>query len=232
MSETKIFDDWPERYDQWFETPIGELIKYYESELVLEMLNPAPGEHTLDVGCGTGVFTLDILSAGAHIVGLELSLPMLLRAGKKLEKYPFQRVQGEMRELPFADDVFDKAVSVTALEFIEDAKGAIGELFRVTKPGGYIVVATLNSLSPWASRREADGKKGHPIFRYAFFRSPHEMSRLSQVKGLIKTAIHFQKDDDPEHARKIEEKGRSKGLDTGAFIVACWEKPLISHRGR
>jgi ubiquinone/menaquinone biosynthesis C-methylase UbiE len=232
MSEAKIFDDWPERYDQWFETPIGELIKHYESELVLEMLKPGTGEHILDAGCGTGVFTRDILSARAHIVGLELSLPMLLRAGKKLEKYPFQKVQGEMRKLPFADDVFDKAISVTALEFIGDAKGAVGELFRVTQPGGYIVVATLNSLSPWASRRKAAAKNGHPIFRYAFFRSPHEMSSLSVVKGLIKTAIHFQKEDDPEHARKIEEKGRSKGLDTGAFIVACWEKPLVSHRVR
>jgi ubiquinone/menaquinone biosynthesis C-methylase UbiE len=192
------------------------------------MLSPGPGEHILDAGCGTGVFTLDVLSAGAHIVGLELSLPMLLRAGKKLEKYPFQKVQGDMRELPFADDVFDKTVSVTALEFIEDANCAVGELFRVTKPEGYIVVATLNSLSPWASRRKAAAKKSHPIFRYTFFRSPHEMSSLSPVKGLIKTAIHFQKNDEPEQAREIEEKGRSKGLDTGAFIVACWEKPLIS----
>jgi len=33
MSE--IFDHWPEKYDQWFETPIGRLIKGYEAEIIL-----------------------------------------------------------------------------------------------------------------------------------------------------------------------------------------------------
>ena len=55
----QIFDDWPERYDQWFETPIGSLVRRYESELLLEMLRPGPGEMLLDAGCGTGVFTQD-----------------------------------------------------------------------------------------------------------------------------------------------------------------------------
>ena len=45
---TEIFDDWPEKYDQWFETPIGRLVKKYESELVLEMLRPERGERILD----------------------------------------------------------------------------------------------------------------------------------------------------------------------------------------
>ncbi len=36
MSE--IFDEWPEIYDQWFETPIGSLVRKYENELVLEMI--------------------------------------------------------------------------------------------------------------------------------------------------------------------------------------------------
>ena len=225
MNEEKIFDDWPERYDQWFKSPIGELIKEFESQLILEMLRPQHGEKVLDAGCGTGIFTLDVLSAGASTVGLELSLPMLRRAGRKLEGHPFHMVRGDMRDLPFADNMFDKAISVTAIEFIEDARGAVSELFRVIKPGGCIVVATLNSLSPWASRRETEGKKGHPIFKQAFFRSPDDMRTLSQVEGIIKTAIHFQKNDAPGQAKKIEKGGQAKGLDSGAFLVARWEKP-------
>ncbi len=220
---TEIFDDWPEKYDQWFETPIGRLIKKYESELILEMLRPGQGERILDAGCGTGVFTLDVLAAGARVVGLELSLPMLFRSGTKLKGHPFHLVRSDMRKLPFADDEFDKAVSVTAIEFIEDATAAIGELFRVTKPRGCIVVATLNSLSPWADRRKA--KKGHALFENAFFRSPDQLEKLSPVRGVVKTAIHFQKDDDPEQAKKIEKNGQSKALETGAFAVARWEKP-------
>ncbi|MGZ3649412.1 MAG: class I SAM-dependent methyltransferase, partial [Syntrophales bacterium] len=52
-----IFDEWPEKYDRWFTTPIGSLVRKYENELILDFLNPAPGETILDAGCGTGVFT-------------------------------------------------------------------------------------------------------------------------------------------------------------------------------
>ena len=47
-----LFDEWPEKYDQWFTTPIGALIKKYESELILDLLEPCPGEIILDEGRG------------------------------------------------------------------------------------------------------------------------------------------------------------------------------------
>jgi ubiquinone/menaquinone biosynthesis C-methylase UbiE len=221
----EIFDDWPEKYDQWFETPLGNLIKKYESELVLEMLRPEQGDRILDAGCGTGVFTSDVLATGANVVGLELSLPMLIRAGRKLQGHLFTMVQGDMRHLPFADEEFDKAVSVTAIEFIENVTTAISQLFRVTKPGGRIVVATLNSLSPWAVRRRAKAQKDNSVFAHALFRSPADLLNLAPVAGVVKTAIHFRKDDDPEQAKKIEKSSQSMGLETGALAVVQWEKP-------
>jgi ubiquinone/menaquinone biosynthesis C-methylase UbiE len=220
----EIFNDWPEKYDQWFETPIGRLIKGYENELIFRMLRPSLGETILDAGCGTGVFTTTICETGAGVVGLELSRPMLVRAALKEMSNPLLSVQGDMRGLPFADDIFEKAMSITALEFIEEAEAAVEEMFRVTKPGGIIVVATLNSLSPWADRRQEKGKKGHPIFRHTIFRSPEEMAALSPVQGSIQTAIHFKKDDDLERAQEIEMEGRKKGLNTGAFVAARWKK--------
>ena len=51
----RLFDQWPEKYDSWFETPIGALVKKYENELFLDLLQPRPRESILDVGCGTGV---------------------------------------------------------------------------------------------------------------------------------------------------------------------------------
>ncbi len=226
MKEAEIFNEWPERYDRWFETPIGKLILYFESKLLIEMLRPKPGEWILDAGCGTGVFTRCLLEEGPRFVGLDISFPMLFKAGKKLAMYPFGMVQGDMGDLPFADNQFDKTISVTAFEFITNARNAIDQLFRVTRPGGSIVVATLNSLSPWAARRKAAGEKGHPIFKNVIFRSPYEMNQLAPITPLLKTAIHFQKHDEPIQAKKIEERGRSINADTGAFLVARWEKPV------
>jgi ubiquinone/menaquinone biosynthesis C-methylase UbiE len=221
----EIFDEWPEKYDQWFETPIGGLVRKYESALIREMLQPGAGEFILDAGCGTGVFTHDLLTAGAKVTGLDLSFPMLRRAGKKAGAYPFRMVQGDLRRLPFAGNSFDKVISVTAIEFIDDAQAAVAELFRVVRPGGWIVVASLNSLSPWAVRRKADAHKGHSLFKYARFRSPEEMAVLASVAAVVKTAIHFLKNDDPIKAETIEEEGRAKGLATGAFLLVGWKKP-------
>jgi hypothetical protein len=41
----------------------------------------------------------------------------------------------------------------------------------------------------------------------------------------MRTAIHFQDDDDPERAIELEAEGRRKGLDTGAFVAVRWRKP-------
>jgi len=131
-----LFDEWPERYDQWFTTPVGKLVKEIEGELIHELLNPKPEDKVLDAGCGTGIFTLDFLAAGGQVVGLDISRPMLSFAGKKTAGYSFFKVQGDMLHLPFKDNSFDKAVSITALEFIADAKSTVDELFRVTRPGG------------------------------------------------------------------------------------------------
>ncbi len=221
----ELFDEWPEKYDQWFTTPIGNLVKKYEVELVLDLLKPGPGEIILDVGCGTGVFTVDILSFNSHVVGIDISLPMLMRAVQKIRGYDFQPILADISHLPFSESVFDKVISVTALEFIENAKGALKELFRVTRRGGCIVVATLNTLSPWATRRRAEAKKGHTLFRKAIFRSPDELCSLAPFASVIKTAIHFQKEEDPAHAPEIEREGQRQGLNTGAFVAVRWEKP-------
>jgi SAM-dependent methyltransferase len=150
---------------------------------------------------------------------------MLLRAGRKAAGRPFGMVLGDMRRLPFAEGSFDKTVSVTAIEFLdEEARDAVAEMFRVTRPGGLVVVAALNSLSPWAVRRKA-AAGGHPIFAHARFRSPVEMEALAPLPAAIRTAVHFEKHEDPDRAREVETDGNARGVDTGALVMVCWEKP-------
>jgi len=231
MTQKMLFDEWPERYEQWFTTPIGKLVHEIEADLINELLNLKSEEKVLDAGCGTGIFTLDFLATGAQVVGLDISGPMLSLAGKKTAGYPFFNVQGDMLYLPFKDNSFDKTVSITALEFIADAKSTIDELFRVTLPGGCVVVATLNSLSPWATRRKVKTQKGQKhILEKAFFRSPDELLACSPLKGVARTAIHFQKDDNLDQAMKTEQFGRSQRLDTGAFVAVRWEKPCLTSK--
>ena len=226
-AKNQLFDEWPDQYDRWFETPIGSVVKTCEIRLVKEFLMPLAGESIVDGGCGTGIFTLGILASGARVVGIDLSFPMLNRAAARFQSLslPFNPTVSNMMALPFRDNSFDKAVSVTALEFIEDAEGAVRELFRVTKQGGLVVVATLNSLSPWAARRREEAEGKETIFSKAIFRSPQELLALTPFPGITKTAVHFHKDSDPEAAMKVEEEGRERSLLTGAFVAVRWQKP-------
>ena len=226
MKDLQLFDEWPDRYEQWFATPIGRIVRQVESHLVLDLVRPATGELLLDVGCGTGVFTTDFIAAGVNAVGLDISHPMLKYALKKTSGISFSAVQGDMCKLPFGDGLFDKAVSITALEFVEDAGSALGELFRVTKAGGYVVVATLNSLSPWAERRKDKTMTGQRhILENAHYRSGDELLALSLYSGISETAVHFDKSEDPGMALVIEESGRRQRLKTGAFVAVRWQKP-------
>lgn len=227
MTDKQLFDEWPEKYEQWFTTPIGKLVKETEAELIDELLDPKPGEKIFDAGCGTGLFTLDFLARGSQVVGLDISHEMLSYAMKRTSGYPLFTIHGDMLYLPFKDNSFDKSVSVTAIEFIDDAKSAIDELIRVTRPGGYIVVATLNGLSSWAVRRKAKTMKGEGhILEDAFFRSPNELLSCSTLPGITKSVVHFQKEENPEEAIKIEQSGQAEKLTTGAFLAVRWKKPL------
>ena len=219
-----LFDDWPDRYDQWFETPIGRLVREYEADLLHELLDPRPDEFLLDVGCGTGIFTGAILSSGAEVVGLDISIPMVARASSRYDKQRFTALAGNMLQLPFASGSFDKVYSMTALEFVDNAQAAIGELERVTKTGGLIVMSTLNRLSPWAERRLKAGDEGHELFTSMVFRSPSEIRRLLPEDTILKTAIHFQKNEDPVRARQIEAQFQAEKAETGAFLAAAWTK--------
>ena len=224
FENVQLFDDWPDRYEKWFTTPIGSLVKRVEWELIHDLLKPGPQEFILDAGCGTGVFTLDMISCGARVFGLDLSLSMIRRARQKGCGSPLRILSADILHLPFSENTFDKTVSITTLEFIPDGQKAIKELFRVTRSGGTVVVATLNSLSPWAERRREEGQKGHPLFSKVFFRSPGELAALTPFEGETRTAVHFLKEENPLRAREIEKKGKSKNLSTGAFLASRWVK--------
>ncbi|WP_028585797.1 class I SAM-dependent methyltransferase [Desulfogranum mediterraneum] len=219
-----LFDSWTERYDRWFTTPAGRLIKKYEAALLLELLQPLPNEQILDVGCGSGIFTQDVLESGAAVTGIDLSLPMLQRAIARTAGCPFSGLCGDMTALPFADDSFDRVFSMTAIEFVADAARVTAELERVTRRGGTVVVTTLNSLSPWAEQRRRKAEQGHGLFQNIFFRSPEELRAIVKEKSVIRSAIHFQKDAPLATIPELEQRGRMHRSEQGAFLAIQWTK--------
>jgi SAM-dependent methyltransferase len=222
----QLFDAWPLKYEQWFQTPIGKLVRTIELGHIMELLAPHRQDRILDAGCGTGIFTAHYLQQGARVTGLDLSLEMLRYGCCKPGLGNMLPVVADMRRLPFSDGAFDKTVTITALEFVDDGRCAVQELLRVTRKGGRLVIATLNRLSSWADRREQEARNDpDSVFRYVHFRSPDELSRLVDLDGEIRTAIHFDKTASLQQATAEEAHNQTAASYRGAFVIGAWDRP-------
>lgn len=100
-----------------------------------------PGERALDVGCGPGALTAELVAVlGAEkVAAVEPSGPF---AEACRRRHPGVDVQaGAAETLPFADDTFDHALAQLVVNFMTDARAGVQEMARVTCPGGTVSAA-------------------------------------------------------------------------------------------
>ncbi len=105
---------------------------------------PQTAAHTvLDLGCGTGFFCplLQQRFPNSQIVGLDLAEGMAAYAAKKHASTHY--VCGDAESIPLADASIDIVFSSLAIQWCEDNDALFSELFRILKPGAYIVFSTL-----------------------------------------------------------------------------------------
>jgi len=113
---------------------------------LLEALDPRSGETVLEVGPGTGYYTLTVAPAVDRLHIFDLQPEMLdhtMRRAGEAGVVNVEPRQGDARSLPYADGVFDAAYLVTVLGEIPDQEAAMRELRRVVRPGGRVVVGEL-----------------------------------------------------------------------------------------
>ncbi len=101
---------------------------------VLALLDPKPGEHILDLGCGDGVLTERIVAAGADVLGVDYSDAMLDAA--RARGLRVQQADGQA--LDFGPE-FDAVFSNAALHWMLDGAAVAAGVFRALKPGGRFV---------------------------------------------------------------------------------------------
>jgi SAM-dependent methyltransferase len=104
-----------------------------------ELLRPAVGGTYLDVGVGAGDDAREFASCyGAQVVGVDSSETMVAEAKRRGLA---EALVADAHVLPFADTTFDGCWADRVFQHLEDPTKALGELVRVTKAGGRIVVA-------------------------------------------------------------------------------------------
>ncbi|MDB5062683.1 MAG: methyltransferase type 11 [Mucilaginibacter sp.] len=109
---------------------------YQFGENVLEVLDAKPGEHILDIGCGTGYLTQQIQNAGAIVKGTDYSANMIAQA-----KVNYPGVNFEVTDAANFDEAgkYDAVFSNAALHWIKNQDGMMQSVYKSLKPGGRFV---------------------------------------------------------------------------------------------
>jgi len=129
----------------WVEAPHPFITR----ERLREILELRPGERVLEVGPGTGYYSLPVaewLEPGGSLDVLDVQQEMLdhtMRRAAEAGIGNIEPTRADAREMPYPDGTFDAAYLVTVLGEVPDQDAALRELRRVVKPDGRIVVGEL-----------------------------------------------------------------------------------------
>jgi len=111
----------------------------------------SPGQRVLDLGCGTGypsILAAQAVGSSGAVVGLDLSENMLAVARRKAEGAGVKNISfhaNDVSSLPYEAASFDAVISRFCLMFLPDIHGALKEISRVLKNGGYLSAAVWST---------------------------------------------------------------------------------------
>ena len=208
-STRKRWDEYAERYDEWYETFEGAAEHHVDWDLLKGYLPQNRDAKILDAAGGTGRITLPLAKMGYSVTLCDISPEMLNVARQKLlrerviEKVKI--IECDVRKLRFADESFDFVLCWDGM--IEAAK----ELVRVTKKGGKISIFLMNKCGSAISKFREDP---------------------DSALALLRSKSNYVYDDEEEHmavsveeARKLFEK---EGIKVIEIYAVCGMLKLLS----
>ncbi len=116
-----------------FGSAVGEFLKQTQEQIVFSKLPDVSGWKVIDVGAGTGRFTIAFLERGAEVTACDASEEMLKVLQSKTTNPGLQTKTTDAQSLPYQNKSFDCAVSFRMLMHVVDWKKALSELCRVSQ---------------------------------------------------------------------------------------------------
>lgn len=204
MAKTDPFDEYPDRYDGWFDRHDAA----YRSELrALRSLLPEEGDG-LEIGVGTGRF--------AAPLGIEHGVDPSPAMRERARERGIQVRTGTAENLPYTDEHFDSVLMTTTLCYLDDPPQAVREVLRVLRPGGAFVVGLIDADSPLGEHYQRKRKKS-TFYRDAHFHGAADVVRLIDDAGFEDLEIRQTLFSEPE--TMTEPDPVQEGHGEGGFVV-------------
>ncbi len=194
--------------EEYWNSPAGQKWIDHQAEMdnllstvkdrLLEKANLQPGEHVLDIGCGTGATTLEIarqVGEGGSVIGADISDLLLSFAESRVtgaEGGALQFMKADVQTHAFAEGRFDAVTSRFGVMFFNDNIAAFRNLARALRPGGRIQFACWGPFpdNPWFTvpRDVAVARLGTPPPFPPDAPGPFAFADGARVVGLLEEA--------------------------------------------
>lgn len=187
-------------------------------EILKRLAAPAPDDRVLDVATGTGFTAFAMAERARSVVAVDFTAGMVrqaraLRDDRHLTNVTF--CLGDAEALPFRTSVFDLVVCRYASHHFPNVAHAIGEMVRVVRPGGRVVLEDTTApedpaldelMNRWEAIRDGSHVRNVP---------PSELRALFAAAGLDVGAV--EQTAIPQHFNEWARRGGMSETDTGAL---------------
>lgn len=162
MARIEPFEKYSEKYEGWFEK--NKFV--YESEVqAIKELFPKV-KKSIEIGVGSGKFAVPL--------GIKIGIDPSPRMRKIAQQRGIEVIDAIAEELPFKDSQFELALMVTSICFVDNLDLAFREIYRILKPGGYLIIGLVDKDSSLGKLYQQH-KENSLFYKIATFYSTKEV---------------------------------------------------------